>query len=138
MYHLFTICASFICDLTTKWVGSVNKNVLCARQRSGARGIEPYHSVLAHHTVKYYPGLIKAPTYQQSLMVKAVGVDMFTIIFASSISALEPRQCTRWDFMKFAREAYEMGVRYIGGCCWTQGYHIRSMAEEVKILIFLN
>ena len=46
--------------------------------------------------------------------------------------ALEPRQCTRWDFMKFARTAYSMGVRYIGGCCWTQGYHIRAMAEELK------
>ena len=52
---------------------------------------------------------------------------MLLLIF----SALEPRQCTRWDFMKFARRAYDIGVRYIGGCCWTQAYHIRSMAEEV-------
>lgn len=32
---------------------------------------------------------------------------------------------------KFAREAYELGVRYIGGCCGFQAYHIRACAEEL-------
>ena len=41
--------------------------------------------------------------------------------------ALEPRICTRFDIHKFAREAFQVGVRYIGGCCGFQPYHIRSV-----------
>lgn len=44
---------------------------------------------------------------------------------------LEPRICTRFDMNKFARESYELGVRYIGGCCGFQAYHIRAVAEEL-------
>lgn len=32
---------------------------------------------------------------------------------------------------KFAREAYDLGVRYIGGCCGFLPYHIRAVAEEL-------
>ncbi|KAL9957819.1 hypothetical protein ACROYT_G034767 [Oculina patagonica] len=45
--------------------------------------------------------------------------------------ALEPRTLTRWDVHKYARRAYEMGVRYIGGCCGFEPYHIRAVAEEL-------
>lgn len=45
--------------------------------------------------------------------------------------ALEPRILTRWDMQRFAREAADMGVRYIGGCCGFQPYHIRALAEEL-------
>lgn len=45
--------------------------------------------------------------------------------------ALEPRTLTRWDVHKYARRAYDMGVRYIGGCCGFQPYHIRAIAEEL-------
>ena len=37
----------------------------------------------------------------------------------------------RFDMNKFARESYELGVRYIGGCCGFQAYHIRAVAEEL-------
>ena len=37
----------------------------------------------------------------------------------------------RFDMNKFAREAYNLGVRYIGGCCGFQAYHIRAVAEEL-------
>jgi len=46
---------------------------------------------------------------------------------------LEPRICTRWDMHKFAREAWELGVRYIGGCCGFEPYHIRALAEELAV-----
>uniref|UniRef100_T2M8L7 Betaine--homocysteine S-methyltransferase 1 n=1 Tax=Hydra vulgaris TaxID=6087 RepID=T2M8L7_HYDVU len=46
--------------------------------------------------------------------------------------ALEPRICTRWDIQKYAREAYKLGVRYIGGCCGFQPYHIRAITEELE------
>ncbi|KAL9957833.1 hypothetical protein ACROYT_G034781 [Oculina patagonica] len=44
---------------------------------------------------------------------------------------MEPRMITRWDVHKYARRAYEMGVRYIGGCCGFHPYHIRAIAEEL-------
>ena len=45
--------------------------------------------------------------------------------------AVEPRQITRWEARKWARQAYEIGVRIIGGCCGFEPYHIRAMAEEL-------
>ncbi|KAJ1209399.1 hypothetical protein NDU88_004777 [Pleurodeles waltl] len=45
--------------------------------------------------------------------------------------ALEPRIVTRWDIQKYAREAYNLGIRYIGGCCGFEPYHIRAIAEEL-------
>jgi len=44
---------------------------------------------------------------------------------------LEPRICTRWDMHRYAREAYELGVRFIGGCCGFEPYHVRAIAEEL-------
>jgi betaine-homocysteine S-methyltransferase len=46
--------------------------------------------------------------------------------------AVEPRQITRFEAARFARQAYDMGVRYIGGCCGFEPYHIRAMAEELS------
>ena len=37
----------------------------------------------------------------------------------------------RFDMNKYAREAYNLGVRFIGGCCGFQAYHIRAVAEEL-------
>jgi len=45
--------------------------------------------------------------------------------------ALEPRTLTRWEVKRWARAAYETGVRYIGGCCGFEPYHIRAIAEEL-------
>ena len=38
---------------------------------------------------------------------------------------VETRQITRWEARAFARQAYNLGVRYIGGCCGFEPYHIR-------------
>jgi len=46
--------------------------------------------------------------------------------------ALEPRIATRWEVQNWARASYDMGVRYIGGCCGFQAYHIRAIAEELE------
>jgi len=45
---------------------------------------------------------------------------------------LEPRICTRWDMHRYAKEAWELGVRYIGGCCGFEAYHIRAISEELS------
>ena len=44
---------------------------------------------------------------------------------------MEPRNITRWDAHRYAREAFDIGVRYIGGCCGFEAYHIRAIAEEL-------
>lgn len=51
--------------------------------------------------------------------------------FHKFLTALEPRVCTRWDMQRYARQAYELGVRYIGGCCGFESYHIRAVSEEL-------
>ena len=33
---------------------------------------------------------------------------------------------------RYARRAYDMGIRYIGGCCKVQSYHMRAVAEELR------
>ncbi|XP_076805298.1 betaine--homocysteine S-methyltransferase 1-like [Clavelina lepadiformis] len=44
---------------------------------------------------------------------------------------LEPRTATRVEVHKFARAAYELGTRYIGGCCGMEPHHIRAIAQEL-------
>jgi hypothetical protein len=44
---------------------------------------------------------------------------------------LESRICTRWDIHKYTQLAKDMGVKYIGGCCGFEPYHIRAIAEEL-------
>jgi len=46
--------------------------------------------------------------------------------------ALEPRVLTRWEMQRFAREAWDMGIRFIGGCCGFEPYHIRALVEELE------
>ena len=38
---------------------------------------------------------------------------------------------TRFEAQKYARAAYELGVRYIGGCCAFEPHHVRAMSEEL-------
>jgi len=45
--------------------------------------------------------------------------------------AMEPRQVTRHEVAIWAREAYNLGVRILGGCCGIESYHIRAIAEEL-------
>ena len=56
-------------------------------------------------------------------------VTLLWVIF--HVSALESRLMSRWDVQKYAREAYDMGIRYIGACCGFEPYHVRAIAEEV-------
>ena len=51
--------------------------------------------------------------------------------YCDEFVAMEPRQITRWEAARFARAAYELGVRVIGGCCGFESHHIKAMAEEL-------
>lgn len=45
---------------------------------------------------------------------------------------LESRALTRFDVIEPTREAYELGVRYFGGCCGYEPQHIREIAYELR------
>jgi betaine-homocysteine S-methyltransferase len=44
---------------------------------------------------------------------------------------LDPFLATRGEIFNFGREAYELGVRYLGVCCGAGPHHIRALAEGV-------
>jgi betaine-homocysteine S-methyltransferase len=46
-------------------------------------------------------------------------------------TALDPFTCNRYECAEFAREAAEIGVRYIGLCCGAAPHHIRAVAEAL-------
>ena len=46
--------------------------------------------------------------------------------------ALEPRTLTRLDAYDYARRAFDAGVRYVGGCCGFEPYHVRALAMELE------
>ena len=46
-------------------------------------------------------------------------------------TALDPFTCNRYEIADFAREAYGIGVRYLGVCCGAGPHHIRGMAEAL-------
>jgi betaine-homocysteine S-methyltransferase len=44
-------------------------------------------------------------------------------------TALDPFTCNRYELGEFGKEAYELGIRYLGVCCGAGPHHIRSLAE---------
>ena len=45
--------------------------------------------------------------------------------------ALEPFMCNRFEIAEWGREAYELGIRYLGVCCGAGPHHIRALAEAL-------
>lgn len=46
---------------------------------------------------------------------------------------LDSRCLTRTEVHKFARDAWEAGVHYIGGCCGIEPHAIRAMSQELAV-----
>jgi betaine-homocysteine S-methyltransferase len=46
-------------------------------------------------------------------------------------TALDPFTCTRGEVGAFARDAYAMGVGYLGLCCGAGPHHVRALAEAL-------
>jgi betaine-homocysteine S-methyltransferase len=44
---------------------------------------------------------------------------------------LDPFVCTREEIGAFGREAYALGIRYLGVCCGAGPHHIRALAESL-------
>ena len=47
-------------------------------------------------------------------------------------AALDGRTCPKFEIHEFPRSAFEIGARYIGGCCGTEPHYIRLIAQEVR------
>ena len=45
--------------------------------------------------------------------------------------ALDPLRCNRFEMARFARQVFDLGVRYLGVCCGGTPAHIRQIAEEL-------
>jgi len=45
--------------------------------------------------------------------------------------ALDPFVCTRFEMARFASQAAELGVDYVGICCGAGPHHVRAMAEAL-------
>ena len=45
--------------------------------------------------------------------------------------ALDPFTCNRYEIAAFGKEAYAMGIHYLGVCCGAGPHHIRALAEAV-------
>jgi len=46
-------------------------------------------------------------------------------------TSLDPFVCNRHEISEFARQAYALGVHYLGVCCGAGPHHIRGMAEAL-------
>lgn len=46
-------------------------------------------------------------------------------------TGLDPFLCTRYEIGEFARQAYDLGVGYLGVCCGGAPHHVRSLAEAL-------
>jgi len=62
------------------------------------------------------------PTFQS--LTDASGAGAFP-------TGLDPFLCSRSEMAEFARQAWSLGVRYLGACCGAGPHHIRSMAEAL-------
>ncbi len=45
--------------------------------------------------------------------------------------ALDPFTCTRFEMARFAAQARDLGVNYVGICCGAGPHHVRAMAEAL-------
>jgi betaine-homocysteine S-methyltransferase len=46
-------------------------------------------------------------------------------------TALDSFACNRYEIAQFARQAYALGVTYLGVCCGAGPHHIRALAEAL-------
>jgi betaine-homocysteine S-methyltransferase len=46
-------------------------------------------------------------------------------------TALDPFVCNRYEIAEFGKEAFALGVRYLGVCCGAGPHHVRSLAEAL-------
>ena len=50
-------------------------------------------------------------------------------------TALDPMQCNRYEIGKFAKDAFNLGINYLGVCCGANPMLIREVAESVGLTV---
>ncbi len=50
-------------------------------------------------------------------------------------TALDPMQCNRYEIRNFAKEAFKIGINYLGVCCGANPMLIREVAEAVGLTV---
>ena len=50
-------------------------------------------------------------------------------------TALDPLQCNRYEIRNFAKEAFDLGINYLGVCCGANPMLIREVAEAVGLKV---
>ena len=50
-------------------------------------------------------------------------------------TALDPLYCNRYEIREFGKEAYELGINYLGVCCGATPMHIREVAEAAGLTV---
>ena len=50
-------------------------------------------------------------------------------------TALDPLYCNRYEMREFGKEAFELGINYLGVCCGATPMHIREVAEAAGLKV---
>ena len=50
-------------------------------------------------------------------------------------TALDPHFCNRYEIGKFGKEAYNLGINYLGVCCGANSMLIRELAESIGLKV---
>ena len=82
---------------------------------------------IPYRTSKEYPTFFNLPDYDNCGCPSPHGRTFTT--------ALDPLFCNRYEIGKFAKEAYDLGIKYIGVCCGANPMLIRETAEAVGLKV---
>ena len=82
---------------------------------------------IPYRTSKEYPTFFNLPDYDNCGCPSPHGRTFPT--------ALDPLFCNRYEIGKFAKEAYDLGIKYIGVCCGANPMLIRETAEAVGLKV---
>jgi betaine-homocysteine S-methyltransferase len=82
---------------------------------------------IPYRTSKEYPTFFNLPDYDNCGCPSPHGRTFPT--------ALDPLFCNRYEIGKFAKEAYDLGVKYIGVCCGANPMLVRETAEAVGLKV---
>ena len=82
---------------------------------------------IPYRTNKEHPTFFNLPDYDNCACPSPHGRTFPT--------ALDPLFCNRYEIGKFAKEAYDLGIKYIGVCCGANPMLIRETAEAVGLKV---
>jgi len=82
---------------------------------------------ISFRTTKEHPTFFNLPDYN--------GCSCHTPHKTPFPTALDPMQCNRYEIGKFAKDAFNLGINYLGVCCGANPMLIRETAEAVGLKV---